>query len=362
MESDATQWLDRPRAVREEDRFDVQALDQWIRAHLDALPPGLPKVHQYPKGASNLTYLLVYGEKKLVMRRPPAGHKAKSAHNMVREYGIQQALCEGAVAAPQMLALCEDEAVIGSEFYVMEHVEGLILRANLPSGLSLSKDRVRELSDAAIDQLIHLHNVDVESTGLSGFGKGKGYNRRQIEGWSERFKKAKTWNVGNGKMVMDWLEANCPEEIGLCLIHGDYRFDNLVLAPNLDQPQEPIHIRGILDWELATIGDPLMDLGNSMAYWVQADDDFYFKNFRRQPTHLAGMLTRKEVVDYYCKARGLSIDNWAFYEVYGLFRLAVIVQQIYYRYHQGQTSNRGFRNLWIATNYLLWRCKRVIRA
>lgn len=357
----ASQWLDQPKAVRDEDQFDLAALDAWLRGQGLDLAPGLPEVHQYPKGASNLTYRLTYGDKVLVLRRPPMGQKAASAHNMVREHRIQSLLARSIQSVPKMIAVCEDEQVIGSEFYVMEHVSGLILRSNLPSGLSLSKDRVRQLCLAAIDQLIELHSVDVQTTGLDQVGKGEGYNQRQIEGWCGRFAKAQTWNVGSGKKVMDWLQAHCPPEKKLCLIHGDYRFDNLVLNPNLSEPDEPIEIRAILDWELATIGDPMMDLGNSMAYWVEATDDFYFRNFRRQPTHVAGMLTREQVVKYYCERMGFEADQWAFYEVYGLFRLAVIAQQIYYRYHHGQTRNPQFKHFWFAVNYLLWRCGRVIK-
>lgn len=355
------EWLDQPKEVRDEDQFDLLALDQWLRRQDLELAPGLPVVHQYPKGASNLTYSLTYGNRVLVLRRPPKGQKAASAHDMVREYRIQSLLAKSLKSVPQMLAVCEDEQVIGSKFYVMEHVSGLILRSNLPRGMSLPEERVRQLCLAAIDQLIELHSVDVHATGLDQLGKGAGYNQRQIEGWCGRFTKAKTWNVASGEKVMRWLQAHCPAEKKLCMIHGDYRFDNLVLKPNLSDPGEPIEIRAILDWELATIGDPMMDLGNSMAYWVQANDDFYFRNFRRQPTHVPGMLTREEVVKYYCERMGFGSDQWAFYEVYGLFRLAVIAQQIYYRYHHGQTRNPQFKNFWFAVNYLLWRCGRVIK-
>lgn len=355
-------WLDRAGKVRAEDQFDVSGLDGWLRAHVDGLPPGLPKVSQYAKGASNRTYLLSYGEKKYVMRRPPLGDKAKSAHNMAREYRIQDALAQAGVAVPKMLGLCEDLSVIGQEFYVMAHIEGLILRANPPKGLDLNQQRAHALCESAIDQLIKLHSSPIQGTALSTIGKGEGYNRRQIDGWRDRFQKAKTWNVQSARSVMAWLDERCPDEVSLCVIHGDFRLDNLVLKPNLHDVNEPVEIRAILDWELATIGDPLMDLGNSMAYWVQADDDFYFKGFRRQPTHLDGMWTREQVVDHYCAERGLSTDQWPFYEVYGLFRLAVIVQQIYHRYHHRQTSNRQLRHLWVAVNYLLWRCRRVMRA
>src|SRR6056297_1982682 len=336
--------IDQPRDLREEDRFDVEAVDAWLKARIDGLE-GRPAVEQFAKGASNLTYLLRYdkGEasRDLILRRPPPGTKAKSAHNMVREHDVQKALKPVYPKVPEMLALCTDESVIGCDFYVMERIEGIILRANLPPGLDLDEAQAATLCRHAIDGLIELHSVDVEAAGLDALGKGAGYNRRQIDGWSERFRRVRTWNVLKGEKVMHWLDANVPEEVGIRVIHGDYRFDNIVLSPD-----DPLEIIGVLDWELATLGDPLMDLGNSLAYWVQADDDRFLKGFRRQPTHIPGMMTRQQVVDHYCARIGLQPDTWAFYEVYGLFRLAAIVQQIYYRYHHGQTRNPAFKGFW----------------
>lgn len=348
--------LDRPQAVRDEDRFDVAAVDAWLKAQINGLH-GEPQLSQFSRGASNLTYGLQYPDHDWILRRPPTGTKAASAHNMAREYRIQQALAPVFPQVPAMVALCTDESVIGSEFYVMERVPGVILRRNLPSGWSLDRPAVGELCRRAIDTLIALHGVDVEAAGLSGLGKGAGYNRRQIDGWSERFRRARTWNVRGraAEQVMRWLDERVPGEVDLCVIHGDFRFDNLVL-----DAADPQTIAAVLDWELATLGDPLMDLGNSMAYWVQADDDFYFRSFRRQPTHLPGMMSRQEVVAYYAEQTGRRVDDWAFYEVYGLFRLAAIVQQIYYRYHHRQTRNPQFKHFWLAANYLIWRCQRII--
>ncbi|MEN1728795.1 MAG: phosphotransferase family protein [Pseudomonadota bacterium] len=347
--------IDQPRALRDEDRFDLDAVDQWLRARVEGLE-GHPEVEQFSKGASNLTYRLRYANRDLILRRPPTGTKAKSAHNMVREHDVQKALKAVYPKVPEMVALCTDESVIGCDFYVMERIEGIILRANLPKGMTLEANETAILCERAIDGLIELHSVDVEAAGLQSMGKGSGYNRRQINGWSERYRRARTWNVLRGEKVMRWLDANVPEEVGIRVIHGDYRFDNIVLAAD-----DPLQIIGVLDWELATLGDPLMDLGNSLAYWVQADDDRFLQGFRRQPTHIPGMMTRRQVVDYYCEKIGLGPDNWAFYEVYGLFRLAAIVQQIYYRYHHGQTRNPAFKGFWKAANYLLWRCGRIIK-
>ncbi|HSH43912.1 MAG TPA: phosphotransferase family protein, partial [Arenicellales bacterium] len=213
--------------ARDEDRFDVEAVDAWLKERVEGLD-GLPEVLQFSKGASNLTYLLRYPGRDLILRRPPPGTKAKSAHNMVREHNIQAALEPVFAHVPKMVALCTDQAVMGSDFYVMRRIEGIILRRNLPRGLEFDEPQVRRLCQNAIDRLIELHSVDIDAAGLAELGKGAGYNRRQIEGWSGRFRKAKTWNVGAGRYVMDWLAGNIPDEVAIRVIHGDYRFDNLV--------------------------------------------------------------------------------------------------------------------------------------
>ncbi|MDY7231751.1 phosphotransferase family protein [Hyalangium rubrum] len=347
--------LDRAGAVRPGEELDITAVDAWLKPRVPGLS-GTPKVTQYSGGASNWTYRLEYEQDDLILRRPPAGTKAKSAHDMGREFQVQQALRPVYPYVPEMLARCEDPSVIGSEFYVMRRIPGIIPRKHLPKGLGLDPQTTRKLCLNVIDKLVELHQVDVKRTGLEHLGKGTGYARRQIEGWSARYEKARTWNVPRFHGVISWLKANTPEDVATCVIHNDFRLDNLVLAP-----EDPTRVIGILDWEMATLGDPLMDLGNSLAYWVQADDDLFMRSMRRQPTHLPGMLTRREVVDYYCERMGLKPANMAFYEVYGLFRLAVIVQQIYYRYHHRQTRNPAFKRFWLMAHYLHWRCRRLIR-
>ena len=212
-----------------------------------------------------------------------------------------------------------------------------------------------------VDVLVELHSVDVQAAGLADLGRGTGYVHRQVEGWTQRYVNARTFNVPSFTKVMDWLKDHEPDDVAARVIHNDYRFDNLVLE-DISRAHAAPRIVGVLDWEMATIGDPLMDLGGAMAYWVQHDDDPIQRHFRRQPTHLPGMLTRREVVDYYCDRMGLPDDQWAFYEVFGVFRLAVIIQQIYFRYHHKQTHNPAFKRFWLMVNYLHWRCRRVIAA
>jgi len=346
---------DQASAVRAGEELDAARVDAWLRQRVPGLV-GTPKITQYAGGASNWTYRLEYDSHDLVLRRPPAGTKAKSAHDMGREYRIQKALKPVFPFVPEMIAYCDDDAVIGAEFYVMQRLEGIIPRKNLPRGLDLPPDRVRQLCFNVLDTMIALHRIDPHAAGLDQIGKGAGYARRQIQGWSKRYRDARTWNVPRGEKIMAWLQANLPMQERICVTHNDFRFDNVVLDPS-----DPTRVVGVLDWELATLGDPLMDLGNTLAYWVQADDDFMAQNTRRQPTHLPGMLTRKEVVAYYCDKIGFQPENWAFYEVYGLFRLSAIAQQIYYRYYHKQTRNPAFKNFWLFVNYLHWRCRRLIR-
>jgi aminoglycoside phosphotransferase (APT) family kinase protein len=349
------------REVREEDAFDVAAMDAWLREHAPgqagiARSSGLPTVRQFRGGASNLTYLLSYPERNLILRRPPRGTKAASAHDMEREFAVQQALAPVYPYVPKMVALCREEAVIGSDFYVMERIEGTILRARIPLELGLDEHSTKQLCESAIDRLVELHMLDPARAGLAELGKGEGYVRRQVEGWSERFRAAHTWNVPSFERVMRWLSERQPRDVASRVVHNDYRFDNLVLAPD-----DPRRIVGVLDWELATVGDPLMDLGGALAYWVQADDDRLMRALRRQPTDAPGMLTRREVLEHYRERTGLEVEDWVFYEVFGLFRLATIIQQIYRRYHLRETRNRAFRHYWLGVRYLKRRCLGIIR-
>ena len=342
-------------AVRPGEELDLAAVDAFLKARVAGLE-GTPRVTQYSGGASNWTYRLEYPSHDLVLRRPPAGTKAKSSHDMRREHDVQRALKPVFPYVPEMIAFCDDPAVLGCDFYVMRRVPGVIPRANLPRGVTLTAAEARRMCLAVLDRFVELHAVDVKAAGLEAMGRGTGYARRQIDGWSDRYGKARTWNVPTFAKVIAWLKANTPEDVATCVIHGDYRLDNVVLDPG-----DLTRVVGILDWEMATLGDPLMDLGNSLAYWVEAGDDVFIRSLRRQPTHLPGMLTRREVVATYFERTGLAPRDVTFYEVYGLFRLAVIAQQIYYRYHHRQTRNPAFKRFWLLAHYLEWRCRRLIR-
>jgi aminoglycoside phosphotransferase (APT) family kinase protein len=327
--------------VRAEDAFDVGAAVSWLRANSGsryaAGLAGLPDVLQFSGGASNLTYLLRFPDLDLVLRRGPSGTKAKGAHDMGREHRIQAALAPVFPYVATMVGFCDDPAVLGGDFYVMERLVGTVPRREMP--VELSPDQAKGLCETMLDVLVELHTVDPVACGLDTLGKGQGYVRRQVEGWSARYRRAHTSGQPDLEHAMSWLHEHQPDDVGSGVIHNDYKLDNLVLAAD-----DPTRIVGIFDWEMATIGDPLMDLGAALAYWVQADDDEDFQAFRRVPTHLPGMLTRDQMISGYCRRMGVDLTprQTLFYQAYGVFRLAVIAQQIYYRYANGQTTNEAY--------------------
>jgi aminoglycoside phosphotransferase (APT) family kinase protein len=347
--------IDRPGDVRQEDALDVAAVDRFLKERVAGLS-GHPEIRQFPGGASNLTYMLRYAERDLILRRPPPGVKAKSAHDVLREARVMAALGPVYPYVPRIFALCDDHAVMGCDFYVMERLVGIIPRRDFPPGLDLSPAATRTLCRNVLDKLIELHKLDPEATGLAGLGKGAGYVRRQVEGWSERWRQALTDDVAPVPDVIAWLARTMPAgEVAIRLIHNDFRFDNVVL-----DAEDPLRVIGVLDWEMATLGDPLMDLGGALAYWIEADDEPQFQASRRQPTNAPGMLTRAEVIAYYGEKTGFSVETFDFYEVFGLFRLAVIIQQIYRRYALKQTTNPRFAAYGEMADNLGRRCQALI--
>ncbi|WP_442107493.1 phosphotransferase family protein [Pseudomonas sp. NUPR-001] len=328
---------DQSTQVRPGEELDGAVIDPYLKAHIDGLR-GTPTISQFPGGASNLTYLVQYPEREFVLRRPPFGHKAKSAHDMGREFRILNQLNSGFPYCPKAYVHCTDETLIGGEFYVMDRVKGIILRSDLPPELGLDAPRTEALCKSFIERLVELHNVDYNACGLGDLGKPEGYVARQIEGWSSRYEKALTPDAPRWEKVISWLREKMPADHPKpAIVHNDYRFDNVILDAD-----NPMRIIGVLDWEMTTIGDPLMDLGNTLAYWIEAADPAPVQLMRRQPSNAPGMLTRQQFVDYYAERAGIRIDNFDFYYTYGLFRLAGIVQQIYYRFYHGQTQDKRF--------------------
>jgi aminoglycoside phosphotransferase (APT) family kinase protein len=331
--------LDRPAPTRAGEELDVARLEPYLRRQFpnDA---GELLVRQFPSGHSNLTYSLSLGARELVLRRPPFGSKVKSAHDMSREYRVLSKLHSAYTPAPEVLLYCDDESVIGAPFYVMNPIHGVILRRHVPPGLDLPAEKARRLSESFVDNLIRLHGVDYAAVGLSDLGKPEGYLERQVRGWTERYYGSKTHDYPEVEKITAWMQQHRPSTSGVSLIHNDYKYDNVVLDSN-----DITTILGVLDWEMCTIGDPLTDLGTTLAYWVDAADTEELQKNRWGPTNVPGSLTRAEIVHTYAQKTGANASQIAFYLAFARFKLAVIVQQIYYRYHQGLTKDERFASM-----------------
>jgi aminoglycoside phosphotransferase (APT) family kinase protein len=339
--------LDTARPVREGEELDLPALEEYLVSELAGFRLPLV-VEQFPKGHSNLTYLLRAGDRQLILRRPPIGARIKTAHDMGREYRILSSLQPVYPKAPAPYLYCIDDRVIGAEFYVMDRVEGVILRGStLPEGLTLGPVAMRGLSTALIDGLAELHSVDVAAADLADFGRPKGYVERQITGWTQRYFNAKTDEIPEVEEAAQWLANHQPTDQPGALIHGDYKYDNLVLDPD-----DLTRIVAVLDWEMATVGDPLMDLGTTLGYWVEASDPDEIKMLPLGPTLVPGNLTRMELVERYAAQTGRPVDNPLFYFVYGLFKIAVIAQQIYKRFKEGHTKDPRFAMMIVGVKLL----------
>jgi aminoglycoside phosphotransferase (APT) family kinase protein len=344
-----TNWMDQATTVRPGEELDTGRLESYfgaLSAHVPDLD-GPVTVEQFPSGHSNLTYLLHVGDRDFVLRRPPFGAHIKTAHDMRREYYILSHLVGVYPRVPRPLLYCADESVLGAPFYVMERLRGVILRASVPEGLALSPFLMRDLSENLIDNLVEIHGVDYEAAGLGDLGHPVGYVRRQIEGWTKRYHNARTDDVPDVERVAAWLAGHMPPEAGPSLIHNDYKYDNLVLDPD-----DLSRIIGVLDWEMATIGDPLMDLGTTLGYWVDATDPEELQSLSFGLTALPGNLDRRELAQRYAERSGRDLANVLFYYVYALFKIAVIVQQIYARYKAGFTRDERFAHLIYAVRVL----------
>ena len=326
---------DVPKPVRQGEELDLAALTAFLEREVGAHGP--VSVEQFPGGHSNLTYLVHHGDREYVLRRPPFGSKVKSAHDMGREVTVLSKLAPVFSRAPRVIAYCAEADPLGAPFYLMERRRGIILRKDLPADLDHA--RIAHLCEALIDTLADLHAVDFRSAGLSDFGKPQGYVERQVKGWTERYTGSQTDDIASITEVAAWLDANRPADGAPALIHNDIKFDNVIFDAQLDQ------ITGVLDWEMATVGDPLMDLGTSLSYWMQADDAALFQQPIFGITMKPGMWRRADVAARYFERSGRRTDHLVFYYAFGLFKTAVVLQQIYYRYVKGLTQDPRFAPL-----------------
>lgn len=328
--------IDKPTAIRSGEELNLEKLKAYLNEKLSG-EGGAFSVEQFPSGFSNLTYLIRRGELEWVLRRPPFGANIKSAHDMGREYRVLSHLIKVYPKVPLPLDYCEDTSIIGAPFYVMQRVKGVILRSATPRSLALTPKLMQELSKSFIDNLVELHRVDYAVAGLSDLGRPDGYVERQITGWSTRYRNAQTDEIKALDQVMQWLKANMPPEAGVSLIHNDYKYDNIVL-----DPADLTKIIAVLDWEMATLGDPLLDLATTLGYWSEAGEP---DALTFGPTRLPGSLNRQQLVERYQQKSGCEVANPVFYFVFGLFKLAVIIQQIYARYKKGHTQDKRFADL-----------------
>lgn len=323
--------------VREGEGFDPEAVERHLRDHIDGLPEGELEVRQFPSGASNLTYLLKVGEWEGVLRRPPFGPVPPKAHDMGRESGLLARLHEAYPLAPKPYFFCEDESVIGAPFYVMERRRGVVIDDSFPNGIEPEGDLCRGISETVVDTLVELHAVDPHEAGLGDLGRPEGFLERQVRGWIRRYDEARTDEIEDVGPLTRWLSENVPESPEPTIIHNDYKLNNLVLNPD-----DLTEVRAVLDWEMATVGDPLFDLAVSLSYWTEPDDGEALKAVMPTVTSTPGFMTRRELMDRYAQRSGRDLSAMHWYLVFGYFKLAVILQQIYARWKKGQTQDERF--------------------
>ncbi|MFN8286175.1 MAG: phosphotransferase family protein [Chitinophagales bacterium] len=323
-------------SVRQGEELNLEQLNTWLKNNTGI--GGVLEVTQFPGGFSNLTYCLRTADKEYVLRRPPFGANIKSAHDMGREFKVLSLLKGHYNKIPQPIAFCEDESVIGAPFYIMERLKGVILRAANAPKMGLTPEQLRKSSEALIDNLVDLHALDITTTDIIQLGKPDGYVQRQVEGWIKRYFAAETDKIEHIDAIAEWMPKNMPQSQAATFLHNDYKYDNVVLNEN-----NLSDIIGVLDWEMSTVGDPLMDLGASLAYWSEPQDSNEIKFFNL--TWLPGNLNRLQAAERYAQKSGRDISNLLFYYIFGLFKNAVIVQQIYARWKAGHTKDERFGKL-----------------
>jgi aminoglycoside phosphotransferase (APT) family kinase protein len=351
------------REVRQGEELDRAALAAYLRWHLaDGDIPGLRldadmDVSQFPGGHSNLTYLVRFGGAEMVVRRPPLGPVPPRAHDMAREYRWLAALHPLYPLAPRPYLLCEDLSVLGCVFYVMERRRGLVVRTDEPLPLAGHEDLRRRLSEAMVDTLVDLHSIDVTRGAVADLGKPVGFLDRQVRGWTERWERSRLEPIPSLDAAALWLAAHQPADvIEPAVVHGDFKLDNVLL-----NPLDPAHIVAVFDWEMAALGDPLVDLGILLAYWT-ATENAGAADALTTVTARPGYMSREEIIARYAERSGRDLSRIAYYEAFALFKIAVVIQQIYYRYRQGQTGDPRFASLGARVEALAVRANQVASA
>lgn len=345
---------DIPRNIRSGEEFPLENLKVFLQNN--NIDTSNLKLKQFPSGYSNLTYFLKNSSQEMVLRRPPYGAKSlKGGHDMLREYTVLKNLKSQFHKVPNVHLYCDDENILGAPFYIMDRVQGYIIRPNLQQKNSPSKEIIEKISSSLVDTLVKLHSVDINQANLNDLGKIDGYVKRQVEGWTKRYYHSKTDSISDMEFIAKWLNENQPKESKEAIIHNDFKYDNLVLDKN-----NYSNIISVLDWEMATIGDPFMDLGTTLGYWVDRNDLPELQLFQLSATTLEGNPSREGILEMYENKSGQTVNNPVFYYVFGLFKIAVIAQQIYFRYKKGFTKDKRFGLLNLAVISLSVMAKQAI--
>lgn len=325
--------------IRPDERFDEGRLATYLASRLP-VGDSIPTIRQFGGGAANLTYLLNFGAHEYVLRRPPLGPVARSAHDMGREFRVLSVLHQAFPCAPRAFFYCDDESVIGAPFFIMERRLGVVVRRTLPEAFTGVPDAPRRMSEALVDALVDFHAVDYKALGLADLGRPQGFVERQIEGWYRRWNKARLVELDDMDGVYGWLKANLPDAARYSLVHNDYKLDNVMLAGD-----DPGRVAAVFDWDMCTLGDPLSDLGALLTYWTEPTDPAYLQATATMPLGDAGFLSRDELVARYAERSGYPVHDIHFFHALGLFRLTVIMAQIYVRYARGQTMDERFATM-----------------
>ena len=322
--------------VRADEQLDLTRLEPWLRDHLPAAEGPL-LIRQFGGGLANLTYLVRFGEREYVLRRPPLGPIAPTSHDMKREHRVLTRLYEAFPLAPRSFVVCDDPSILGVDFHVTERRRGLVIRGDLPDRFRHQPPLNRRLSEMLVDTLVELHRVDPAAVGLGALGRPQGFVRRQLDGWAKRWHAAKHEPNDRVARLLTWLGDEVPESDTVSLLHNDYKLDNILV--DLEDPCTPV---ALLDWDMSTRGDPLVELGYLLNFWVERDDDPEWIAAGGMPTHHDGFLTRAEVVERYARRSGYDVSRMLWYHIFGVFKLIVIIQQIYIRFLRGQTEDQRF--------------------
>jgi aminoglycoside phosphotransferase (APT) family kinase protein len=342
--------------VRAGEELDTQAVERYLKENLEGLGDEPLLVEQFPAGHSNLTYLIQIGDWEGVLRRPPFGPVPPKAHDMIREAKILKQLNRVLPLAPKPLAICEDTSVLGAPFYVMERKKGIVLDKTWPREYARTEENGRKISCAVVDTLVELHSIDYREAGLAAIGHPEGYMERQVSGWIQRYERARTDAIPLVDEIAQWLADHMPTSPAPAMIHNDYKLNNMLLAPD-----DPGSVTAVLDWEMSTIGDPLSDLGIAVSYWFEKDDPPELQRGLPSVTTNPGFFTRREFVERYAKKSGRDLENFQFYLTFAYFKVAVVLQQIYFRWKRGQTKDERFGSLIEGVRNLMEHAANVMR-